>query len=248
MNILTTIFTFKRSYVLRFILCIVLAYSCKKDTKDTTSSIVLGYDYYPLTINSYIIYNVVDISVDATVGKFDTARYQLKEVIADSIFSADTTVKRFKIERYTRKDITQPWDFKNAWQVIQSKTYLIRIEDNIPLVKQVYPMSIDMTWNINRYDTLPEKTNTLLSFDKQDTINGTIFLKVAQTVQNDFSSFYQKQYETEKYARGVGLVYKQLIDVESQSTDQNHPININKPIMERVTSGTITTWNIDSHN
>jgi len=231
-------------------LLVLCLYSCKKDSKDTTNNIVLGYDYYPLKTGSYIVYNVEEITIDAAVGKFDTLRYQLKELLADTIFSTDSTdstVKRYKIDRFIRLDSTQAWDVKNVWQVIQSKICLIRIEDNVSLVKQVYPMSTGQTWNINRYDTLPEKTNTLLSFDKQDTLNGKIYEKVAQTVQADFSSFYQKQYETEKYARGIGLIYKQLINVESQSLDQNHPVNITKPIMSRVTSGTITTWQIYSY-
>jgi hypothetical protein len=228
-------------------LLVLCLHSCKKDSKDTTNNIVLGYDYYPLKTGSYIIYNVEEITIDAAVGKFDTLRYQLKELLADTIFSTDSTIKRYKIDRFIRLDSTLAWDVKNVWQVIQSKICLIRIEDNVSLVKQVYPMSTGQTWNINRYDTLPQKTNTLLSFDKQDTLNGKIYDKVAQTVQADFSSFYQKQYETEKYARGIGLIYKQLIDIESQSLDQNHPVNITKPIMSRVTSGTITTWQIYSY-
>src|ERR1035437_5835298 len=144
-NIIAKGFSIKQFSIIFFLLCLGMGYSCKKDSKDTTSSIVIGYDYYPLSINSYVIYNVVDISIDAAVGKFDTLRYQLKELIADTLFSADTTVKRYKIERFTRHDTSQAWNILNVWQVIQSKNNLQRYENNVPLVKQVYPMSVGMT-------------------------------------------------------------------------------------------------------
>ena len=236
-------------YIIIFIIGIffVIGYSCKKDSYDKTNTIELGYDYYPLEKGKYVIYNVDSISIDAVSAKYDTTHCQLKEVLSDTIFSEDRTVLRYKIERFVRRDSNQIWEIKNVWQILQSKTCLIRIEENIPLVKQVYPMIIGQTWNINQYDTLPEKINTLKSFDIKDTINGKIFEKTAQTVQLDFSSYYQKQYETEKYVRGIGLVYKQLIDVESQSKNGN-PVDINKPIMARITMGTIITWTIYSHN
>ena len=222
-------------------------FSCKKDSRDTSSNIVLGYDYYPLVIDKYIIYNVEEIAIDVAVGKYDTVRYQLKELVLDTIFSNDSTIANYKLERFIRLDSTKPWEIKNVWQVKQTKICLIRTEDNVPLVKQVYPMVTQQTWNINRYDTLPEKTNRLKYFDKTDTIQGKIFDKTAQTVQVDASSLFQKQYETEKYVRGIGLVYKQLINVESQSKG-NKPIDINKPIMNRITVGSIITWCIYSHN
>ena len=222
--------------------------SCKKDSHDQSSPATLGYDYYPLAKNKYVIYDVEEIKIDVEVGIHDTMRYQLKELLTDTIFSKDSLEKQYILERFIRQDSTKLWDIKNVWQVKQSRIALIRVEDNIPIVKQVYPMIKDQTWNIHRYDTLPEKISTLLSIDNIDTIRGFIFQKTAQTVQKDFESYYQKQYETEKYVREIGLVYKQVIDVESQSKNDKKPVDVNKPIMSRITMGTIVTWKIYSHN
>jgi len=241
----------KIKHIIFLLLGIVLIseYSCRKDTYDTSSINTLGYDYYPLVKGKFIIYNIEEISIDVLAGKYDTLRYQLKELLADTIFSKDSIETSYKIERFVRMDSTKAWEIKNVWQVKQTKTCLIRGEENLPLVKLVYPMVTHQTWNINRYDTLPEKLNTLKSFDKTDTINGKIFEKVAQTmIVEDTSSIFQKKYEIEKYVRGIGLAYKQLVDVESQSKDINKPVDINKPIMQRITMGTIITWNIYSHN
>jgi hypothetical protein len=226
---------------------LIAGYSCKKDSHDTTSNLVLGYDYYPLEKGRYVIYNVEEIAIDVAVEKYDTIRYQLKELLADTVFSEDSTIARYKLERFIRFDTTKAWEIKNVWQIKQSRTSLIRVEENVPLVKQVYPMVVGQTWNINRFDTLPEKTNTLKSFDVIETINGKIFDKTAQMIQADDSSLIKKQYETEKYARGIGLVYKKIIDIESQSKP-GKPVELNKPIMQRITIGTIVTWNIYSHN
>jgi len=236
------------SIFLSIVLLLFTCVSCKKDSHDTSSNIVLGYDYYPLIKGKYIIYDVDSVLIDVAVGKYDTVHCQLKELLVDTIFSKDSSETSYKIERFVRLDSTKAWEIRNVWQVKQTKTCLIRTEENIPLVKQVYPMIVNQTWNVNRYDTLPEKVDTLQSLDNRETVNGKIFEKTAQTVFTKLSSLYQKQYETEKYVRGIGLVYKQLIDIESQSKDINHPIDINKPIMQRITYGTIITWNIYSHN
>ena len=221
---------------------ILIVSSCTKDTKDTSSDLVLGYDYYPTTLNKYVIYSVEEIDIDVEIGKYDTTRYLLKEVVADTIFSEYKDANSFKIERYILLPTSKSWEEKNVWLVKKSKSNLIRIEDNIPLVKMVFPMVKNQNWNINRYDTLEDKECTLYSLGKADTVNTIPFDNVLQMVQADYESLIDKQYETEKYALGVGLIYKQKIDIESQSND------ITSPIMKLITSGTIVTWKVVSHN
>ena len=229
-----------------FCLVICFAFSCKKD-KLENDSLQIGYEYYPLDTNNYVVYTVTEIDLDVKVGKYDTVKYQLKERLADTIFNEGKDVVSFKMERYIRLDSTREWEIKNVWQVKQSNRNLIRIEDNIPLVKQVYPMVKNQIWNVHRYDTLPEQTATLVDYNFPEKIGKFSFDSIAQVVITDYETLVEKQYETEKYAKNIGLVFKQNIDVESQ-TIGNNTIDLSKPIMQRITKGKIIIWEISDHN
>lgn len=231
-----------------FILAFVLLYisSCQKETLDVDKASEMGYDYVPIVKDSYRIFNIEQITIDAEIGKFDTLRYQLKEVLVDTIYSTQTDSQTYKIEQFTRTDSTKIWDIKNVYKVVKSNTNYIRFEENVPIVSMVFPVKYGQTWNINRYNTLDEKETTLEAVDKQDTSGAFIFPKVVSSIQADYESLIDKQYEIEKYARGVGLVYKQQIDVESQNYG-NVVVDMSKPIMKRITKGTIQTWILASY-
>ena len=87
------------------------------------------------------------------------------------------------------------------------------------------------------------KVNGIMWFNRQSkaTINNVVFDSTAVVLQRDVETKISKQFYKEIFARNVGLVYKKVIDVESQNLSSN--INI----MDEIQKGVIYEWRYVSH-
>src|ERR1700757_5014557 len=80
---------------------LILFFSCKKDA--TVAPPDLGYNYYPGTIKSYVIYDV-DSIVYRVLPQQDTLKFkfQIKEVI-DTLITDNQNRPTIKLIRYKKK-------------------------------------------------------------------------------------------------------------------------------------------------
>lgn len=222
-------------------ICVVLFFACKREVITPQKNTNLGYDFYPVHIGHRTIYDVERIVIDAPVSRFDTTHYQLKEVISDTflIISKDEIV--YILKRFTRDKNDTSWRESNQWTITKSNSFLVRTEENIPYISLVFPPELNKQWDRNARNTLGYHPSQITSFNVPDTIGTNIFDSTLTVMVRDDENLVNKQHESYVYARGVGLVAKTYINIESQST-KTKPVDISLPIMKRVTKGTIETW------
>lgn len=193
-----------------FLLIIVL--SCKKDTNDEPYK--LFSNYFDLTPGKYIVYDVEEMYHDADlIVKHDTIRYQLKTVIGDEFIDNSGRTGR-KYMRYQRTDTSFQWEVKDVWVALLTSNSGELVEENQRIVKMVFPVSSNKTWNLNAYNSFDEKEASYENIHQSAIINGLSFDSTVRVNQTYFKSLidYQNQYEV--YATNVGLVgkfYKDLI-------------------------------------
>ena len=195
-----------------FIFSLFLFPSCQKDQSVNFNSI--DYGYFPDKIGSWIIYNVVEIHIDSESGVFDTAYYQINEII-ESKFSDNSNRQTLRIERYIRENDTLPWNIKDVWFANLLTNSAQKVEENIRYVKLVFPVKLNKTWDGNTYNTLEECEYKITGIDINDTINSLFFDSVLTVTQKDEENMIEKFYFIEKYAKNTGMVYKQIIDITS---------------------------------
>jgi hypothetical protein len=188
-------------------------YACKKDSPEVVH-VDFGYNYLPEEAGRYIIYEVDSISYDDVSHPPDTTRYLLKEVI-DTIFIDNTGKPAMRIERYykfhndTVPYSVLPWTGPRVWFANKSSTDFQKVEENVRYLKLVFPAKEGKQWNGNIYNTLGEKDYEIISADKNEVINSISFDSVLTVKQFEQINFIEYRYESEKYARNVGLVYKE---------------------------------------
>ena len=216
----------KIKYVVLFtsLLCLVF-FSCKKEKQP---AVYLGYDYFPNNVGHYVIYQCDSIIVDpfkTTSPKFDTFRYQIKEVI-DSLYQNNQGQWTQRIVRYKRTDTTMPWSSvltpEKVWTGTLLSTMAVRLEDNNNYIKLVFPMKLNEQWNGNAMNTIGTWNYQYTTLNTPAMINGTTFDSTLTVLQQKDSSFLNYQYYLEQYATGIGLIYKVLIDY-SDTTFTYHP-------------------------
>ena len=211
---------FRRIGILFFLFFI---FSCKKDT-DISVPVDFGYTYFPIDIGRYVIYEVDSIAYDDIVHPPDTSRYLLKELIASSFLDNSGRIT-FRIERYYKIYNSSipydsiPWIGPRVWFANQTTTTAERVEENLRYIKLVFPSSKGKEWNGNAYNTLDQKNYEILSSDQAELVNSTSFDSVVTVLQSEEKDFIRYIYEVEKYARGVGLVYKERDSIYDGGTE-----------------------------
>lgn len=214
-------------------LLVLILFSCKKESAHFEPEDFR--EYMPLQVGNYIDYNL-DSTVFLVFGTVrETHSYLAREVVEDSI-QDNSLRKSYKVTRYLRKNETEAW--------VPSITYLITptgrtvevMENNLRYIKLAFPIKNGFSWKGNKYiDTystdlglnyMEDWDYTYDSVGSPLTIGSASFdntLKVF--AQDEFlgqdpsipGTLYAEQtLAQEKYARGVGLIYREFLHWEYQ--------------------------------
>lgn len=213
-------------------LVLIFIASCKKENDTVTFD--FGYNYFPYDSGTYVIYKVDSVvynDFDPLNLKRNSTQY-LKEIVTEE-FTDNLGRTAKKIERYVTDSLNHPWKFSNVWYAVKNNTNVERIEDNIRYIKLTFPVTKGNTWRGNKYNELKHFPFTDLKFTTTNfdwnyavteintnytfgSINSDSTLIVLQTAD---SSNVQKVYSVEKYAKNIGLVYKELWRLDAQLVD-----------------------------
>jgi hypothetical protein len=233
-----------------FMLVVMVLAACKKD--NSTDKIDLGYNYFPTTVGSYIVYDVDSTFYNDFYNptKVTNYKFQLKEKY-ESVFTDNQNRPTLRIERYVKPFDSiipyadRPWQLRNVWMANKTISAAEKVEDNIRFVKLSFPVNVTQSWNGNAQNILAEQTYSYSFFDKARSIGNASFDSVLRVKQCDELYITEKHYQVEFYARNIGLIYKEWIDVNSQIVT-NDPIVSTQfyaiPIMNRVVKGNKYTW------
>src|ERR1051326_1466942 len=194
--------------------CAAAFTSCKKD-RPAEEKIDFGYNYFPGVIGSYIIYSVDSTHYDQAAHLPDTSfHYLLKEKI-ESTFLDNSNRPTFRIERYKKyyNDSipydSRQWALTDVWTETKTTATLEKKEENVIYVKLVFPVKKGKTWNGNAFNTFGSQEYEIIAADVPQAINNFNFDSVATVKQNENINVIENIYAEEKFARNLGLIYKQ---------------------------------------
>ncbi len=224
-------------------------YSCKKD-KSTAPD--MGYNYFPDQVGKYVVYDVDSFYYYNSPVIIDTFKFQVKEKI-QSIYYDNQNRPTIRLERYRKyynpstPYSALPWVLSDVWA--ENKTVLTaeKVEENTRYIRLVFPTKIDQFWDANIQNVEGDRKFNYQFVDQSRTIGSIHFDSVLQTVYDAGVILTRKEYRTEKYARNIGMVYRQIIDIESQPGNNPPPYFFQIPIMQRVTSGYQYTMTVNSY-
>ena len=209
-------------------------FACVKN-EDETLRIDNGYEYFPLSVGKYKIFQVDSIVYDTLAGgksvKVDSVRFFQKEVVVDTFMNQiGETV--FRVERYERKTSTQPWVIKDVLSYGRNSVQATRSEQGLRLLKMPFPLKKRQNWSSTIYiDVLVQvkiggqyvemfknwASNTT-NLNTPETINGKRYGKVMTIKHADDENKLELRKVTEKYVRDTGLVFNEMLILDTQST------------------------------
>jgi hypothetical protein len=191
-----------------------------------------------------------------SVRKTPVVRYQAKEVVEDSL-TDNLGRPAFRIVRYLRNINSTSeldWSPSIAYQVIPTRGSLEVVETNFRYVKLALPIEEGFSWKGNRF--LPtEPYEDMFAFNNDNNIDTWDYtyedvgatLKINNTDYDNTISIKQVQdsviiedglsnvsYWIEKYAKNIGLVYKEVRIWEEQpaTPSYRHGFGIKMTILD----------------
>ena len=195
---------------LYFVLLIIIS-SCKPIVYEETN---FFYNYYPLQINQEKEFFVTNI-VHNSFGK-DTITYFLKEIITDyNINMEGDTV--YTVERYWKVDSSLSYEIKDVWTSKKNLSAGYLNEENITYTKLIFPLSLNIYWNGNAFNNLGYQEYSIESLNIPFQLNNVIFDSSLTVIQNYKSNLLEFENSKEIYATGIGLIYKEDVQVEINS-------------------------------
>ncbi|MEO6166580.1 MAG: hypothetical protein ABIO46_00320 [Chitinophagales bacterium] len=195
--------------------------ACEKSSVDI-EPIEIDKSYFPLSSGKYIIYDVDSIVLSDFFDTTDTVHYQVMEQV-DSPFLDASNQEAFRIVRSRRNSVGDAWMVTDIWSANLTETTAEKVEENLRFVKLNFPVLLNKTWKGNSHISTDSPLVYLSDWDYKYTevnvqlqIDTAQFDSVVTVTQHDDENAIQKILYLEKYARNIGLIYKEEQNVETQ--------------------------------
>ncbi len=216
--------------------------SCKKETDTYTSE--LGYNYFPFDSGAFIVYKIDSTIFDDFTGSSRVSVKYLKEKMTEH-FTDNLGRDAIRIERYYADSVPVSWQLFNVFYAVKTNKVVERVEDNLRYLKLIFPNDKDNQWLGNKFiispppyiiDTSNYRVQDWLYTIKEKDVpysNAYKSFDSSLLVYHIYdSSAINKTYSVERFARNVGLVYKEFWIVAGQT-------NIGLPWEDRAQKGFI---------
>ena len=222
-----------RLFILLSGFAMVFLIACNEEEDDF--SIMEGRAFFPLEIGKFRTYQVDSIIFDPSADQvlMDSSTTFFREEIID-IFQDGEGNDIFQVERSSRSEIDSPWEFQLVYTMENRGDYAIQNENNLRLKVFPFSLSENRIWTAtNFFDENVEFTiageriqvykNWESSFEsliQEETIGGFEVETITILHQNDANNVFERRFVSEKYAQGIGLVYREMQIFDSQFCNQ----------------------------
>jgi hypothetical protein len=213
-----------------YLLLIVIAsffMACENETGSLDSD--LGLDYFPLEVGKYINYQVDSTTYDNEgLIVLSTTSFVREEVVGMFLDNAADT--SYRIHRFYKAGMNDEWILTDVWTSSKNLTQAVRTEENLRFIKLVFPPKEGLSWNGNTHidplinieiagDPVQMFKNwdyQILNIDRPETIGLLQFDEVLTVQMADDENVIERRFAREKYARDVGLVFREFIILDTQ--------------------------------
>jgi hypothetical protein len=219
-------------FIIFLVILIGIFITCACEKENIENNVFFGTEYFPLDTGNYIIYKITEITIDAPSNYYDTAEYYIKEVFESKIIDNQDD-EAVRIERFKRTESNQNWVINNVWSAKIVNNSAQKVEENLRYVKIRFPAKENLSWNGNLFNELPDESYSITSIHTEFEIN-EFYFDSCLTITHTFSeSLINKDFEAEIFAWNIGLVYKEITNLNSQE------VIFDVPIENRITTGYI---------
>ena len=187
------------------LLIVSILWSCNDDFKPVKT------DYYPVEENARRIYKVTE-NIYAVNAEPIKKTYYLKEQIINVSQSGEGT--EFLISRNISTTISGDYQSESVFKGSRNPNLLMIKEGNIDFVKMIFPVSDGLTFNPNKYNSLPEESSKCQITESTFSISGFSSGSLLAVIEKNDSSLIDRKLKYARYANGIGMIEFRDRDLE----------------------------------
>jgi hypothetical protein len=210
---------------------VVTMQSCSKSSDAYTGETIEGY--YPLQTGKYITYQLDSLVYLAFGTRDTTISYQVKYEV-DSLLTDTQGRPSYRIFRYIRKTASNAWSPDATFMATNTGNAIEFVENNLRFIKLTNPVTNTHSWKGNAYintsspslglQYMGDWDYTYENVGASETIGVNTLENVVTVnhrdeeigVPGDPSSYSEVNFSQEKYAKGIGMVYRKFFHSEFQ--------------------------------
>jgi hypothetical protein len=228
-----------RSFLFFSIISLIISACSDRTTLEPEPFDESQFEYFPLQIGKYVVYQIDSVIYDFAPGggtARDSFRIFAKEIVADTLRD-QTGQLLFAIERYERKNDAEPWILKNISTAARTTTQAIRTEDNFRFLKLIFPLDNRSEWDGNIWidenreiEIAGERVRPFTnwryevdSIDVQALVGQFAFDSTLLVTEADDTNIIERRLSRARYAKHVGLVWREQWILDSQYCNQSPP-------------------------
>lgn len=230
---------------------IALVFSaCKKETVNL--NLDYGYEYYPIDSGHTLIYRVDSTFYDEF---FDTI-YTHTWVVTETVLQLDEALDGNPRARIGRTqywwETLPPTDLvPEIFYVTKSDSELDYQDDNLRFMKMVFPVLNDREWDGNIYlnendfnlhETYVDWQYKYTNVGQPYTVQGEEYAETLHLSYIENESLISRTFAEERFAKGIGMIYRKVDQLELNTADLTPFIGIEWP--QRANQGFYTEWQL----
>ncbi|NND35228.1 MAG: hypothetical protein HKN76_21755, partial [Saprospiraceae bacterium] len=216
------------------ILPVLLAFmGCTAENLDPFDLAGYGYEYYPLEIGKYRIYRIDSIQFDLGEGNLptrDSSTFYLREDFVEEVSNLGRDGENLvRIERYRSESLDGPWSIFDVITRSRTTNQAYSSENNVQLINLVFPVKTGIRWDGDAFvkdrlvvfvqgeslEMYKEWEFEILSSGVSEKVGENTYPDVVTVQQADSDNPIEKRYSIEKYAKDVGLIFREREIVDS---------------------------------
>lgn len=167
----------------------------------------LGHDFFPLETGRFVEYEVTETRY-ALAAPPVTRTSRLREVVREP-FTDATGQPAFRLERLRRATDDDTWQPDSVWTARLEADRAVKTAGNGSFVKLIFPLREGIRWNGNALNDRGAEEYRIRRLDQAWQADNQPFSRTLEVVQREDSSLASLERRTERYARGVGLIFSE---------------------------------------
>ena len=212
-------------------LLLLLGSSCKDSQTLLEIAPDSSQEYFPLEIGKYLTYTVDSVYFKEDAEP-DTVRILAREEITDTLRDNEGELY-YRVERLERANDREPWEIRQVLALKRTDMQAERIENNQRFINLTFPFLRNAIWDGIGFnsDSLQlavrgEVIEIYKDWESQydeifvpQAVNTFLFDSTVTVFHANSNNFIEQRFNKEVYAKGIGLVMKEMSILDSQRSN-----------------------------